>query len=146
MRMSDLVSQLRAVGPVAAAPALPSLVSTDGAASAAEERARADRVAEELALGLSLGIHAQVRPATAVRVTGLSARSWGDGRSRASVVHLQLVTAWSSGRLQRTAGSWLCHQQVPWDRSPQSITTAITCPACLRHLARLRKRLGRGHA
>jgi hypothetical protein len=137
MRLADLVSQLSVMAP-AVGSASPSVAASPSVTSAAEEQARADRMAEELALGRSFGIQARVRPATAVRVSGLSARSWGDGRSRASVVHLQLVTAWSHGRIQRSEGSWLCHQRVPWDRSPQAITTAITCPACLRQLARLR--------
>ena len=39
---------------------------------------------------------------------GLSARSWGDGRSKATVNHIHLLEPLEKGRLVRTAGDFLC--------------------------------------
>lgn len=41
-------------------------------------------------------------------LSGLSERSWGDGRNRATVQHIQLLEPLRSGQLVRQAGDFLC--------------------------------------
>jgi hypothetical protein len=112
-----------------------------GAAQAAEvERAAAERQraaererAEADALGQQLGLGASVRPAYAMRLSGLSARSRGTGTSRASIVHLIMLGRLERGRLRRTPGQFLCDARLePFDVSYQPIDTPISCPRCRR--------------
>jgi len=77
-------------------------------------------------------------------LSGLSAESWGDGRNKATVEHIHLLEAFSTGRLTRKAGDFLCtarsgtngmrYTSLPsvWrDADDQPYQPKVTCKTCL---------------
>lgn len=78
-------------------------------------------------------------------LSGLSANSWGDGHSAATVVHILLLEPLHEGRLHREANTFLCsssanhdgkqwldHKQERWqDGDGQDFAPRVTCKACL---------------
>ena len=85
-------------------------------------------------------------------VSGLSERSWGDGRSRSTVEHVLLLEDFQAGRLKRSRGSFLCNATAGkfntyldfgdagvrfTDGDGQAYRPAVTCKACLKVLERL---------
>lgn len=76
-------------------------------------------------------------------ISGLSARSSGDGRRRSTVDHCLVLEHFTVGRLSREPGDFLCTTR-PGERwvEPASNGTIpsrpVTCPACLARMERLR--------
>ncbi len=83
-------------------------------------------------------------------LSGLSAKSWGDGRGQATVQHILVLEDLFAGRLRRRAGDFLCtaasgsngkrwsaqvgHRAV--DGAGQLYRPKVTCKACLAAAAR----------
>jgi len=79
-------------------------------------------------------------------LSGLSERSWGDGRNRATVNHVYLLEPLNSSRLKRNAGDFLCTASgdtngKDWsgkmletrsDGNGESYQPKVTCKACLK--------------
>ena len=75
---------------------------------------------------------------------GLSARSWGDGRSKATVNHIHLLEPLEKGRLVRTAGDflftaaqgsngrrWSSVEATALDGDGGNYQPKVTCSKCL---------------
>ena len=75
---------------------------------------------------------------------GLSARSWGDGRSKATVNHIHLLEPLEKGRLVRTAGDflftaaqgsngrrWFSVEATALDGDGGNYQPKVTCSKCL---------------
>lgn len=76
------------------------------------------------------------------RLGGLSSRSWGDGRSAATVEHLRVLEPFTAPRLTRQAGDFLCTARKgtngrQWvEPMPGDLLAVVTCPRCLALMAR----------
>ena len=83
-------------------------------------------------------------------LSGLSATSWGDGRSKATVEHVYLLEELQAGRLKRRAGDFLCtaasgKNGKRWstivvsgrDGDGHRFQPKVTCKACLAQAQRL---------
>lgn len=76
-------------------------------------------------------------------LSGLSARSSGDGRRRSTVDHCLVLERFTAGRLSREPGDFLCTTRPGerWVEPASNGTTPsrpVTCPACLARMERLR--------
>lgn len=83
-------------------------------------------------------------------LSGLSERSLGNGRNKASVEHILLKEDLNAGRLQRKAGSFLCttasgsngqrygtpESSLIYDEHGPAYPPKITCTSCLKAAAR----------
>lgn len=120
------------------------------AADDAQRRARADASRDE-ALAANAEIALPVRWDVGVKdvLSGLSANSWGDGRSKATVEHIYLLEAFEEGRIKRREGDFLCTTASGSNGKRWSATVErwrdgagllyapkVTCRACLRLVAR----------
>lgn len=79
-------------------------------------------------------------------LSGLSDRSWGDGRNKATVNHVYLLEPLNSGRLVRNAGDFLCtaagdtngkdwsgkKREIRHDGNGDTYQPKVTCKACLK--------------
>jgi len=79
-------------------------------------------------------------------LSGLSAKSWGDGRKANTVNHILLNAPLKVGRLNRQAGDFLCTaasgtngknwagdpEAIAVDKAGQKYSPKITCKQCLR--------------
>lgn len=79
-------------------------------------------------------------------LSGLSEKSWGDGRNRATVQHILLLDDYQAGRLKRRAYDFLCtsasgsngknwtdNKRESWvDLEGVEYVAPITCKACLK--------------
>lgn len=121
----------------------------EAAEAARKERERialnAKRVEGE---ALIASLHLPVRWETGIKdvLSGLSARSWGNGRSRATVEHIRLLEPLKDGRLKREAGDFLCtsaggtngqqyidpRPEMFLDGEGQRYMAAPSCTACLK--------------
>lgn len=87
-------------------------------------------------------------------LSGLSEKSWGDGRSRATVEHIYLLESLQAGRLTRKEGDFLCTSASGtngrrWsskiverchDGEGTPYRPKVTCRACLAHAERWMKK------
>lgn len=105
-------------------------------AQAARERER--EVNEESELGRKLGLGVRVRPAIAMRLSGLQMGSRNqNGAASNTVVHLYLLEPFERGRLKRESYRFLCRPApFGFDVSSYGINEPITCPKCLELIAR----------
>lgn len=78
-------------------------------------------------------------------LSGLSERSWGDGRSRSTVDHILLTEGFEQGKLRRSAGDFLCSSSAlgngkRWLGAESQATDGegnrymprVTCRVCLK--------------
>lgn len=81
----------------------------------------------------------RIVPGRALVLSGLSAQSWGDGRTRRSVIHAVATAPLQCGRLTRQPGQLLCTTRRYWDIAelPELPRTAITCRRCRALVTRL---------
>lgn len=85
-------------------------------------------------------------------LSGLSERSWGDGRNKATVNHIYLKEDMSLGRLKRNAGDFLCstsadkngkrysgqtEESMSHDGDGNAYQPEVTCKACLAIIKRI---------
>lgn len=77
-----------------------------------------------------------VVPAIAVRLSGLSAHSAGNGRFSRTVVHYRAAGPIEAGRFRRREWEFLCRTGFPWDVSDRP-GEAVTCEDCAKKAARL---------
>ena len=75
-------------------------------------------------------------PAHAQRLSGLSERSNGDGRSRATVTHAMATGDIRLGRIRRSERQFLCRAWNPWGISEDKAGTPMTCRECAKILKR----------
>ena len=120
------------------------------------ERQRQQQQALEQRIQQSRAFYAQFHIPFAFTVeikevlSGLSARSWGDGSRRNTVYHIYLQEDYSTGKFRRQAGDFLCSQSDAqgrgnWSDSlgknthaldQQGTPPIVTCKACLHILER----------
>lgn len=116
-------------------------------AHADEEKRWADRRAADQAFHARYVLPFRWSVGIKDRLSGLSARSQGDGRSRVTVEHLRVLDPFTAGRLSRQAGDFLCtaargSNGRQWVEPPTvSDPPAVTCPQCLALMARWRRAL-----
>jgi len=117
------------------------------------DRARRNAQREEAAsfnTALSQKIPARWCPGVKMVASGLSANSWGDGRSRATVEHVYLLDDLNVGRLKRREGDFLCQNSKTrlggldprslWvDGDGMAFEPKVTCKVCLAIAERLAK-------
>ncbi len=123
------------------------------AADDAKRRARLDAI-RDAALAANAEIALPVRWDVGVKdvLSGLSANSWGDGRSKATVEHIYLLEAFEAGRIKRRKGDFLCTMASGsngkrwattlerWrDGDGAPYQPRVSCKACLRIAARWRR-------
>lgn len=98
----------------------------------------ARRYEEEIELGRALGLGIRVRPAIAMRLSGLRMGSrHQNGAASNTVVHLYLLEPFERGRLKRKARRFLCRPEpFGFDVSLYRIREPVTCPKCLELIAR----------
>lgn len=87
-------------------------------------------------------------------LSGLSERSWGDGRRKNTVIHLLVEEDWTQGRMKRKAGDFLCTSLSGsngngWsgqnlrlrahNGENQEYTPAVTCKQCLKMMNKYAK-------
>ena len=117
----------------------------------AEQRDELNRASAE-AQAFNERIRLPVRWSVGIKdvLSGLSARSHGDGRNRATVEHILLEQDLDAGRLRRKAGDFLCTSrggsngkqyaaqpvEVRTDGDGQSFAPKVTCRRCLSLAAR----------
>jgi len=83
-----------------------------------------------------------VKWTTAIKevLSGLSAKSNGTGRNKATVEHILLLENMKVGRLKRGAGDFLCsNSRAIWGAGYTDMTSMVTCKACLAIAERLGK-------
>lgn len=136
------------------------LAQLEAAKAAAEIASQAERAKEATANIANLNrkrqeadaanalLHVPVRWTSGIKdvLSGLSARSWGDGRSKSTVEHILLEEDLVDGNLVRRAGDFLCTTEKGtngrrWSGTPaeqgidgagQHYIKKVTCKACLR--------------
>jgi hypothetical protein len=99
-----------------------------------EELAR--RRAEDLAFNQTLKLPVKWHPDIKDVLSGLSEKSDGSGRNRATVLHIRLREDLTDGRLRRSAGDMLCtsgskNNGRQWYGHPYEESGRVTCARCL---------------
>lgn len=109
------------------------------------ERRRQDRQAQARAFHARYALPFRWTVGIKDRLSGLGARSAGDGCARNTVQHLRVLEALHQGRLSRRAGDFLCtsaqgtNGQQWVDPPPLQDPPAVTCPRCRALMARWQK-------
>lgn len=111
--------------------------------------AQAHRLAEDLNFNNSLALPVKWQSGIKDVLSGLSEKSMGDGRNRATVNHILLLEDLHVGRLHRVAGDFLCTSNAQsngknWSGQPGEPSGRITCARCLELAKKWRD--GRGPA
>lgn len=94
------------------------------------------RHAEDLAFNRSLKLPVKWHPDIKDVLSGLSEKSDGSGRNRATVLHIRLREDLQDGRLRRSAGDMLCTSNSKnngrqWYGQPYEESGRVTCVRCL---------------
>lgn len=120
-----------------------------------KERGRAwrqdHRRAEAEAFWSQYDLPVEVDIAIKGRLSGLTKGSWGDGRAANTVEHAYVREAFSEGRMEREADSYLCDPNATpqfnfdeendrTDSDGESYTPPVTCNTCLKRMERWRVR------
>ena len=118
---------------------------------AQREEARSERDGNRRQLGEELGLGVACHIGHVVKLSGLSARSAGNGWDGATVWHVVIDEPMASGRLRREPGDLLCRRSSTlgartmgvtgrddWgcDSDPDPDATPVTCKACQARLRR----------
>ena len=128
-------------------------IATELAATYKEERKANAQAAGVAAATFNTSLNIPVRWDSGYKdvLSGLSATSNGCGTSKATVVHIRLLQALSSGRLSRNAGDFLCTSAGGSNGKQWSSTNAlshdgvqeypsmVTCKKCIEIAQRLNK-------
>jgi len=124
---------------------------------ARREEARAERDGRRRQLGEELGLGVACHIGHVVKLSGLSARSAGNGWDNATVWHAVIDEPLASGRLRREPGDLLCRKRSTlslgtmgisgrgdWGcgSDPDPDVTPVTCKACQDRLRRFRQSYG----
>jgi hypothetical protein len=103
-------------------------------------------VGERAEMGRRLGLSVPTSVGYAVRVRMLTGKNWGDGVSKATVLHLRVHADFAFGKLSRANGEFLCSARVgKFDKESVSDgdESKVTCPKCLELIKRIqRARIG----